>query len=242
MIVEDITDFKNLLDQTIQSEKLVEIGRLSAGIAHEINNPLSVISYATQLLLREEGLPPFQIEMLERIEIETDRLITLTGGLLSFSRSGESRQRLTDFNETVRDALRLLRFETARMQIELHECLAALPLVRMDANKIKQVVINLVMNAIQALGERGNITLKTFEPEPKMVELSVADDGPGISPEVQQRMFEPFYTTKKEGEGTGLGLYICRSIVSDHGGQIWVESMPGEGTTFHIRLPVAQSV
>jgi len=241
VIVEDITDFKNLLDQTIQSEKLVEIGRLSAGIAHEINNPLSVISYATQLLLREQGLPPFQIEMLERIENETDRLKTLTGGLLSFSRSGERRQRLTDINETVRDALRLLRFETARKQIELHECLTALPLVPMDANKIKQVVINLVMNAIQALGERGNITLKTFQPEPDTVELSVADDGPGIPSDVQKRMFEPFFTTKKEGEGTGLGLYICRSIVSDHGGTIWVESTPGEGTIFRIRLPAAQS-
>ena len=111
VIVEDITEFKRLLDQTIQSEKLAEIGRLTAGIAHEINNPLAVLSYAAQLLQREEGLSDFQREMVERVESEVERLKTLTGGLLSFSSARETRPREVDLNEVFQDVLRLLRHE-----------------------------------------------------------------------------------------------------------------------------------
>ncbi len=237
VIVEDVTEFRRLLDQTIQSEKLAELGRLSAGIAHEINNPLSVISYATQLLLREEQIPSFQRELLERIESEADRLKTLTGGLLSFSRARETLKRFTDLNETVRDVMRLLQYELTRKNIEIKEEFSALPLVQVDVNKLKQVVVNLVMNAAHALGKDGVLTLRTRLEGERWVELAVADNGPGIAPDVQKKIFEPFFTTKKEGEGTGLGLYICRTIVTDHDGQLLLESAPGEGTTFRILLP-----
>jgi PAS domain S-box-containing protein len=238
VIVEDITEFKRLLDQTIQSEKLVEVGRLAAGIAHEINNPLAVIAYAIELLRRDEELAPFQVEMAERIETEIERLKTLTGGLLSFSSSKEGRRRLVDLKEISEEVLSLVRFELQRQAITLETDFAELPLVDADPNKLKQVVINLVMNAAQAMHGEGKIVLRTCRHGEQSVELVVADTGPGIHEEVQAQMFNPFFTTKPEGEGTGLGLYLCRNIVKEHGGEILVESAPGGGATFRVRLPV----
>ena len=132
VIVEDITEFKRLLDQTIQSEKLVEVGRLAAGIAHEINNPLAVIAYAIELLRRDEELAPFQVEMAERIETEIERLKTLTGGLLSFSSGQEGRRRLVAMNDVVDEVLGLVRFELQRQSISLETDFVELPLVDAD--------------------------------------------------------------------------------------------------------------
>ena len=240
VIVEDITEFKRLLDQTIQSEKLAELGRLSAGIAHEINNPLAVVSYACQLLLREEGLKPFEQELLERIESETERLKTLTGGLLSFSKARETVRRFTDLNDIVRDVVRLVHYELVRKGIDLKENYAELPLVQVDPNKLKQVIINLVMNAAQALKKNGTIELSSRAVDDTRVELTIKDDGPGIPAEVRKKIFEPFFTTKKEGEGTGLGLYICRNIINDHNGRLLLDTAPGKGTAFRIELPVSR--
>ncbi|WP_305041650.1 ATP-binding protein [Geoalkalibacter sp.] len=238
VIVEDVTEFRRLLDQIVQSEKLAELGRLSAGIAHEINNPLSVISYAVQLLLREDPLAPFQQELLERIDSETDRLKALTGGLLSFSRGRETLKRFTDLNEIARDVLRLVKFELTRNNITAQEDFSALPVVLADPNKLKQVIINLVMNAIQAMKRDGVIRLRSRTPAPGWVELAISDTGPGIAPDIQKTIFEPFFTTRKEGEGTGLGLYICSTIVNDHGGKLLLESAVGAGATFRLQLPV----
>jgi PAS domain S-box-containing protein len=238
VIVEDVTEFKRLLEQTIQSEKLAEVGRLSAGIAHEVNNPLSVISYAAQLLLREQTLPPFEQELAERIDSEVERLKALTGSLLSFSRARETVKRETDLNEVLRDVLRLVRYELNRHSIRLVETFAALPEVQADPNKLKQVFINLIMNAAQAMPDGGTLTVATAEVAGGEVEARIADSGPGIPPEVRERIFEPFFSTKKEGEGTGLGLYICRNIVAEHEGRLLVESAPGQGATFRVVLPL----
>ncbi len=239
VIVEDITEFKRLMEQTIQGEKLAEVGRMSAGIAHEVNNPLSVISYAAQLLLREESLPPFQAELAERIESEVERLKTLTGSLLSFSRARETFKRQVDLNEVLRDVLRLVRYELGRHSVELVEnYTSTLPPVLADSNKLKQIFINLIMNAVQAMSGGGRLILSTGEVAGGEVEAVVADSGPGIPEEVLPRIFEPFFSTKKEGEGTGLGLYICRNIILEHEGRLTVESRPGEGTTFRVILPI----
>lgn len=238
VIVEDITEFKRLLEQTIQSEKLAEVGRLSAGIAHEVNNPLAVISYAAQLLLREEELPPFQRELAERIDSEVDRLKTLTGSLLSFSRAREMVRRETDLNEVLRDVLRLVRYELNRHSICLEEDFGELPAIQADPNKLKQVFINLLMNASQAMPEGGTLTVRTALVAGEEVEAVVADNGPGIPADVQEKIFEPFFSTKREGEGTGLGLYICRNIVAEHEGRLLLESVPGQGATFRVVLPI----
>ncbi|MDW7645600.1 MAG: ATP-binding protein [Desulfuromonadales bacterium] len=237
VIVEDITEFKRLLDQTIQSEKLAEIGRLTAGIAHEINNPLAVLSYAAQLLRREEGLSAFQREMVERVESEVERLAALTGSLLSFSSDRDTRLRQVDVNEIVQDVLRLMRHEMQRQMIRLDESYGELTLIQADPNKLKQVLINLVMNAVQAMEGVGTLTITTRMHGEGEVEILVQDTGPGIPPSVQQRIFEPFFTTKKEGEGSGLGLYICRNILLEHKGRLAVASEPGQGTTFTVTLP-----
>jgi len=238
VIVEDITEFKRLLEQTIQSEKLAEVGRLSAGIAHEVNNPLAVISYAAQLLLREEELPPFQKELAERIDSEVDRLKTLTGSLLSFSRAREMVRREIDLNEVLRDVLRLVRYELTRHAIRLEEDFAELPAIQADPNKLKQVFINLLMNASQAMPDGGTLSVRTALVAGEEVEAVVTDTGPGIPADVRERIFEPFFSTKREGEGTGLGLYICRNIVLEHEGRLLLESVPGQGATFRVVLPV----
>jgi len=240
VIVEDVTENRLLLEQIIQSEKLAEVGRLSAGIAHEINNPLSVIAYGTELLQREEALSPFQEELLERILGETERLKALTGGLLSFSRPRGAAWRWVDVNEVLRDVLRLVRYEMTRNTIGLEEAFAELPVVKADPNKLKQVFINLILNACQAMKgqETGSLSITTGLSPEGAVEVVIADTGPGIAAEARDRIFEPFYSTKAEGEGTGLGLYICSNIVSEHGGRIEVGSRESEGTTFRILLPV----
>jgi PAS domain S-box-containing protein len=237
VIVEDITEFKRLLDQTVQSEKLAEVGRLSAGIAHEINNPLAMVAYATELLKRENNLTAFQEEMLDKIETEVERLKNLTGGLLSFSSNRETLSQVVSLNELIEEVLKLLRFELQRKSIQLVTEFDNIPVVTADPNKIKQVIINLVMNAVYVLDGEGTITLQTCKGRKGMVELRISDDGPGIDPEKQQEVFVPFYTTKPEGEGTGLGLYICQNIIREHGGEIILGSTPGEGATFTILLP-----
>lgn len=238
VLVEDITEFKQLLEQTIQSEKLAEVGRLTAGIAHEVNNPLAVIAYATQLLLREDALSAPQAELVERIDSEVDRLKTLTGGLLSFSRAGETRKREVDLNEVLRDVLRLVRYELSKRSIELHESFENLPLLVADPNKLKQVFINLVMNATQALGRQGTLSVATSVVNGAEVEARISDNGPGIPAAILPQIFAPFFTTKKEGEGTGLGLYICRTIVEEHDGRLLVESVEGQGSSFRVVLPL----
>lgn len=238
VLVEDITEFKQLLEQTIQSEKLAEVGRLSAGIAHEVNNPLAVIAYAAQLLLREDALSPSQVELVERIDSEVDRLKTLTGGLLSFSRAGETRKREVDLNDVLRDVLRLVRYELSKRSIELQESYQILPPLVADPNKLKQVFINLVMNATQALGRKGTLSIATSVVNGAEVEARISDNGPGIPAAILPQIFAPFFTTKKEGEGTGLGLYICRTIVEEHDGRLLAESVEGQGSSFRVVLPL----
>jgi len=238
VIVEDITEFKRLLDQTIQSEKLAEVGRLTAGIAHEINNPLAMVAYATELLKREKSLSNFQEEMLEKIEMEIERLKSLTGGLLSFSSNRQTQSRLVNLNDLIAEVLKLLRFELQRKSIQLDTEFSEIPVINADPNKLKQVIINLVMNAVHAMQGQGRIVLRTMINLSGMLELQIEDDGPGIAAELQEQIFTPFFTTKPEGEGTGLGLYICQNIINGHGGSITLESKPEMGTIFHVHLPV----
>jgi signal transduction histidine kinase len=225
------------IQASLHQEKLAELGRLTAGIAHEIKNPLAIIGYALELLCRDGELTSFQIEMAEKIEMEIERLNTLTEGLLSFSSSREGCRRLVALNDLVEEVLGLLRFELQRQSVQLEIDFTELPLVEADPNKLKQVVINLVMNAAQAMHGEGRVILRTCRHGEHGVELAVIDSGPGIPAEIQEQMFTPFFTTKPEGEGTGLGLYLCRNIVREHGGEILVESVQGTGATFRVRLP-----
>ncbi|HEX9776822.1 MAG TPA: ATP-binding protein [Geopsychrobacteraceae bacterium] len=242
VIVEDITEFEKLLAQTIQSEKLAEVGRMSAGIAHEINNPLAVIAYAGQLLLRDGGFDAEQTELLERIDSEVSRLKTLTRGLLSFSGSPQGKRCWTDLNQTLDDVVTLLGYELNRKQIGLVRDYAELPAVLVDNNAFKQVFINLMLNAVQALDSGGELRLSSCTYADAGVKISVCDNGPGIPEALREKIFEPFFTSRKDDEGTGLGLYICRKIVADHGGELRLENAAGGGCCFQILLPAAEAL
>ncbi len=240
VIVEDITEFKNLLEQTIHSEKLAEVGRMSAALAHEINNPLGVIAYAAELMMREEGKSPFSTEMLERIATETERMKTLTGSLLSFSRARETRWQKVDANSVVYDVLKLVKYELEKNSIEMELECDHLDKIKADPNKLKQVLINLLLNAVHVMPDGGTIRLKTGMVEDHAVEIVIADSGPGVPDEIRETIFDPFFSTKKEGVGTGLGLYICRNILEEHGGTIRLEETSEPGAVFRLHLPVKQ--
>lgn len=240
VIVEDITEFEQLLAQTIQSEKLVEVGRMSAGIAHEINNPLAVISYACQVLQEEKHPPEQEHELLERIALEVERLQQLTSELLSYSGDQEDRRVPTDLNRTLDDVLTLLSYEMKKHQIQLHKNYQALPSRDLDPNKFKQIFLNLILNAIQAMGSQGSIRITTGISPEQAILVRICDSGPGIPEHLKEQIFEPFFTNRADGTGTGLGLYLCRKIINDYQGQLTVRDNPEGGTCFELKLPAQE--
>jgi signal transduction histidine kinase len=231
---------ERLLEQLAFNEKMAELGKLATGMVHELNTPLSVIVSAAQMILRENDLSEFNREMLERIDLEAQRLSQFTKGLLSFARRSDEAATESDLNQVLQEVMKFLRYEAQKRSISVIEELDYhIPPVLADANHLKQVFINLIMNALQAMEQGGMLLLRTLQPNDTTVEIQIADTGTGIPGEALGRIFEPFFTTKKEGSGTGLGLFITRTIVERTGGRIRVQSVAGEGTTFTLSFPVA---
>ena len=223
------------------NEKMAELGRMAAGVVHELNTPLSVIVSATQMILREEELPEFVREMVERVNEEAHRLAELTKGVLSFARREGTGRAEADVNQVIGEVMTFLRFEARKRAIGVVEDLDyRLPFIAADGNRVKQVIINLVMNALQAMGEGGTLFLRTVQESETAVTVQVADTGPGIPAAALERIFIPFFTTKEPGEGTGLGLFITRKLMEGIGGTIAVASVVGEGTTFTLTFPVSE--
>ncbi len=239
-MVEDITEFKQLLEQTIHGEKLAEVGRMSAALAHEINNPLGVIAYAAELMLRGESDDSFNREMLERIANETERMKTLTGSLLSFSRARETRWQEVDVNAVIYDVLKLIKYELEKNSIEIELECDHVKKINADPNKLKQVLINLLLNAVHVMPKGGSVRLVSGMKDDNSVEVLIADSGPGVPEEIRESIFEPFFSTKKEGSGTGLGLYICRNIIEEQGGTIKLDESVETGAAFRLELPLTQ--
>ncbi|HEV8616814.1 MAG TPA: PAS domain S-box protein [Methylomirabilota bacterium] len=238
--VSDITQRLAVERATRQSERLAAVGELAAGIAHEVNNPVGIMSSRIELMLieaEEHGLPATVVEDLRVLHRQTMRVTDIAAKLLTFAREGPSSRQLVDLNAVVQDALALVEKQLERDGIRIDCRLASgIPHVLGHANALQQVVLNLVTNAGQALGDHGAIRIVTAAADPERVTLEVADDGPGISPAVLAHVFDPFFTTKSSG--TGLGLSVTYGIVREHGGTIDVRSEPGRGTTFIIALPV----
>ncbi len=228
---------EDVLAQLAHNEKMAELGQLAAGMIHEVNTPLSVIVSAAQMILREGDLPDFVREMVERIDLEAQRLSQYTRGVLSFARTGAEAEIEADVNQVLQEVMAFLRYEARKRSINVIEELDydAL-LVAADNNRLKQIFINLIMNAFQAMERGGTLHVRTSMPTDRSVRIEIADTGDGIPPERLDRIFEPFYTTKKSGEGTGLGLYIVKKMVELMHGRIEVKSTLGEGTTFTIVL------
>jgi len=229
---------KKILDQLAYNEKMAELGRLSAGVIHEINTPLSVISAASQMVLDEKGLSEFAIEMIERIHTEALRLSQLTRGLLSFAREEDGVTEETDVNETLREILSFLRYEAQKRSITVSEEFDyRLPGINADANRLKQIFLNIIVNALHAMPDGGSLLVRTSQCGDNFVNIRIADTGAGIPKTIINKIFEPFFTTKEPGQGTGLGLFITRNNVHALSGRIEVESEEGQGTCFSLYFP-----
>ncbi len=230
--------------QMAQADRLASIGQLSAGIAHEINNPLGIILGYTQLLLRGEKKESQRYEDLKTIEKHVRNCKAIVEDLLNFARSSSTKKEMIHIHETIDEVLNFVRHHSRLGETAIHRDYdpAAPPLLA-DEKKIKQVLINLVMNARHAVETEGTISLATrYDAARGEVAIAVADTGYGIERKNLPRIFDPFFTTKPTGEGTGLGLSVSYGIIKNHGGDIDVESAPGKGTTFTIRLPAASEL
>jgi signal transduction histidine kinase len=230
--------------QIVQTEKLSSLGTLVAGIAHEINNPIGIITNRVEVLRLEYDEPRLDATLKEDLAVihrHANRVGEITRALLTYARQSSQEQARLDLNAVIRSAL-LLWQPQAPQQVRVSLALAPrLPPIMGNFTQLQQVVINLLSNALDATAEGGAIVIQTqceMGPPPA-VRLEISDTGIGIPPEHVSQVFDPFFTTKPPGKGTGLGLSVCLGIVQDHQGTIMVRSQVGQGSTFIVRLPIA---
>jgi len=242
ILLDDITDRVDLETQLAQAEKLSSIGLLAAGVAHEVNTPLAVISSYTQMLLKQSSGETRIGPLLEKITQQTFRASEIVNGLLNFSRTGAAEFTSVDLNHVVHETLILLehQFKTAGITVET-ELALAMPPIHGNQGKLQQVFLNLFLNARDAMNAGGKLSIKTYTNG--HAGISIQDTGSGISPENMHRIYDPFFTTKsavREGQrrGTGLGLAVTYGIIQEHSGKIHVESHIGEGTCFYLEFPL----
>ncbi len=244
-VINDLTEKRRMRQQLINSEKMAAVGQLVAGMAHEINNPLTgIIGYAQLLLSRQpqEG-DSSQQDDLEAIIGEAKRAADIVQKLFTFASSHKTEKCLVDVNEIVRNVAGLKEYELGVKNIRLELDLGkGLPRTMADARQLEQVMLNLVSNAEKATEDKGgHITITTGQSDDSLV-VSVADDGVGIEAADMERVFEPFFTTREVGHGAGLGLSICYGIIEEHDGHMEIDSRPGEGTEVSFTLPVSNAV
>jgi signal transduction histidine kinase len=235
---------KDSQEQLIQSEKLSSLGQLAASIAHEVNNPLSGILMYTQLLTKrinsDKATKESTLDYLAKMESELVRSTGLVRNLLDFARQSAPALVETDLNDIIDRVLELTAHSARLNKVEVvKELDPSLPRLTADANQLQQVCTNLVVNAIQAMPQGGRLTLRTSLADSQL-KLEVQDTGSGISPENMRKLFTPFFSTKKEVKGVGLGLAVSYGIIQRHRGKIEVQSEEGKGTTFTVYLPVHQ--
>lgn len=224
--------------QLLQSEKLASLGKMAAGVAHEINNPLTAILTFSKLLLGDLDKNDPRCEDLQTIVDETLRCRDIVRGLLDFSRETKSKKQWTDINSVIEETLFLLQHQAIFHDIKIEKNLAdSLPRINLDRSQIKQVFMNMFLNAAEAMAEKGILTVTTLSKD-KSVIVKIKDTGCGIPEKNISKLFDPFFSTKKVGKGTGLGLSVSYGIVKAHNGSIDVESKVGEGTEFTIKFPI----
>ncbi len=237
----DVTDLKRLEEQLIQAEKLAAMGQMLAGVAHELNNPLTAILGVTELLRERSGVDETMLRQLELTHRQARRAARIVQNLLEFSRPASPQKKPLDVNVLIERTLQLQEHSLRRNQIDVHfQPQPGLPAVIGDGNQLIQVLLNLVTNAEQAIREvrdAGHIHIRVAARAGRIA-VTVEDDGVGIRPEALPRIFDPFYTTKRPGGGTGLGLSICMSIIREHGGTLDAKALPTGGSIFTLDLPI----
>jgi two-component system NtrC family sensor kinase len=243
-LAQKINQLEETQAQLVQSAKLSAIGELAAGVAHEINNPLTSIIGLSKIMLDEFKETQREIEDLKVIQDEAQRAKKIVRALLDFARVGAPVWAAADINEILTEAILLTMPEKVQYKIKLSKNLGRIPLIPMDENQMKQVFINILNNAIYTMPQGGQITITSqlLPPDHQFVQVSIADTGGGISPQHLDKIFDPFFTTKAVGEGTGLGLSVSYGIIERHHGKIEVENEPGVGATFHVILPIANKM
>jgi PAS domain S-box-containing protein len=238
-----LEDLQSTQQQLLQAAKMVAVGRLVSGVAHELNNPLTGVLGYSELLKVRDDLPDEVQTDLERIGYEAQRATKIVRNLLSFAREHRPERRLMDVTETLKRVLDLRDYDFKIKDIAINTDLGQnLPSIMGDPHQLEQVFLNILNNAEQAMVEahgKGTLHIRANGHD-GLVRIDFQDDGPGISPDNIDRIFDPFFTTKDVGQGTGLGLSICYGIIQEHEGDIRVESQLGKGTTFIVELPVSK--
>jgi two-component system NtrC family sensor kinase len=239
IIIDDVTDRAELEQRLVQADKLSSIGLLAAGVAHEVNTPLAVISTYAQMLAKQVADDSQKSLILEKIAKQTFRASEIVNSLLNFSRTSTTSFGGVNVNKVMQETLSLLEHQLTKAGIAVNlELDPALPLVHGNAGKLQQVFLNLFLNARDAMGAGGTLEIRSLAEGPG-VRLEVSDTGHGIAPEHLHRIYDPFFTTKGAKKGTGLGLSVTYGIIQEHGGSIEVSNRRGGGATFRVELPLA---
>jgi len=236
VVYKDVTQEREVSRRLVQTEKMSALGQLAGGVAHEINNPLGGILAFAQIMAQDPRSEEDQ-ESLRLISDAALRAKRIVESLLRFSRAPKEHERgPVDLARVVEDALLMLHPNLRDGKLTVVRDLKEARTLG-NANQLQQVVVNLIVNAAQAIQAKGKVTVETGPGAPGRVVVKVADDGPGVPTDLAERIFEPFFTTKPEGQGTGLGLAICYRIAEEHGGTIRLESPSGGGARFVVDLP-----
>jgi len=227
-------------EQMLQNEKLTSLGLLAAGVAHEVNTPLAVISNYIQMLAKQIPADDPKQKTIERIVKQTFRASEIVNNLLNFSRTGSAETLEVDLNHVLEETLTLVQhpLKASRVTV-LRNYTTSLPAVLGSTTRLQQVFLNLFLNARDAMPGGGMLEVRTAA-QNGSVEVEVTDTGTGIAPEHLHRIFDPFFTTKATGKGTGLGLSVSYGIIKEHAGKVDVKSTPGKGTSFRLEFPVAR--
>ena len=238
--------YRRIEDEVFRKNRLVELGTIAAGVAHEIRNPLASIKTFAQLMPERMDDPEFKNEFSKLVLKDVDRITKVIESMLAFARPAQVSIADHASNDLMEEAILLVQPRLKAKRIELSREYHGNPIVKVDKHQIMQVLVNLLSNAADALQEQGKIRVATGISQRNITAggngnqsyavIEVADNGPGIPAAVRNRLFDPFFTTKKEG--TGLGLSISQKIVRDHGGAITVSSVEGKGTSFQVNLPM----
>jgi signal transduction histidine kinase len=237
-VARDITTDIDIQKVMMQQDKLASIGRLAAGVAHEINNPLTTILTSAMLIQEDTDSEDPNYQELQTIADEALRCRKIVSSLLDFARQSKPVKKQHNLNDVVKESVVLTKKQAAFQDVTLEQSLAEdLPAANMDKDQLEQAIINLILNAIEVTDPGGKVTISTkFVSETDTIELEVCDTGEGISEENMARIFDPFFTTKESG--TGLGLAITHGIIEQHGGTIKAKSKQGQGTSFTVEFPL----